>query len=182
MARVPIQQVDPSEWVNLRGDLLNRPAILIVPDNVQEAQDVASDLLDTMKSQPLAVGLSANQIGSPLSVAVMRVDSGELVMFNPRILGTSGKKDRKRESCMSVWGKTGEVERRDKVRLQFETVNLETEELELRGFAGRVAQHEVDHLNGLVYTRLVRGGVSHTELFAGHSPVPAEEQEDSMGV
>lgn len=173
----PICQAPPSAWGEPYGEYLQTIAQPVTPENLAEALETVKDLLETMHSQPLAVGLSANQIGSSLAIAVVRTPDEDLVLVNPRPASLSGKKDRKRESCMSIWGLAGEVERRDKAHVMYDDLELSPNEIRLKGFTSRVVQHELDHLNGVLYNSLVRGDLSPTELFAGHSPVPAEEKE-----
>jgi peptide deformylase len=134
---------------------------------------VSVDLLDTMGAQQLCVGLAANQIDSPLSVAVVSRSGTEeepLILFNPVVLSATGKKDKKRESCMSVWGFTGEVERRSNIVVAFEDYQLQPMELMLSGFVARVAAHEIDHLQGVTFVDHVAGGLVPTDLFDGFSP------------
>lgn len=134
-----------------------------------ELAEVIRDLRDTMDAYDVCVGLAAPQIGFQLRVAI--ADIGEqdpLVMVNPSILERTGKRDLKRESCMSIWGLAGTVERREKILVRFQDQVGELHERRLRGFAARVVQHEVDHLDGLLYdVRVLTGGLVTTELFDG---------------
>lgn len=81
--------------------------------------ELVADLQDTMWAYPFCVGLAAPQIGVNLRVAVINPTresrDDDLVLVNPTVLSMAGKKDRKYESCMSVWGYQGTVERRSKV-------------------------------------------------------------------
>ena len=83
-----------------------------------EVRQIIIDLRDTLWAYPFSVGLSAPQIGIPYAISVINPNresrDADQIIINPSIISMSGKKDRKRESCMSVWGKMGEVERRDK--------------------------------------------------------------------
>ena len=116
---------------------------------------IVNDLRDTLSAYPFCIGLSAPQIGEQYAISVLNFEhSGaddDKILINPRIIATSGKKDKKRESCMSVWGYMGEVERRDKIEIEYYDLdmNLHTENFE--GFYSRAVQHEIDHLNGIVY-------------------------------
>lgn len=113
------------------------------------------DMRDTIKEYPFCVGLSAPQIGSSLSISIIDTNKlgkeGDLVMINPKILETKGKKDKKRESCMSVWGKQAEVERRDKVLVEYLDESFQKVQREFSGYESRCVQHEIDHLNGVLY-------------------------------
>jgi peptide deformylase len=152
---------------------ITQPTTVVTEVDLPEARALASDLLDTMSAQPLCVGLAANQIGSTLQVAVIELSSSDqLVLVNPKLVSASGKKDRKRESCMSLWGLTGDVERRSKATVVYQDLDLNTHEQTFEGFVARVVQHEIDHLEGRLFIEHVVGEPSATELFEGYSPVP----------
>ena len=128
----------------------------------EEIEQIIQDLKDTLWAYPFCVGLSAPQIGYSYAISVLNIDHSSfddtLVLINPEIIEASGKKDKKRESCMSVWGKFGEVERRDKILLKYQNENFETMHQQFEGFMSRAIQHEVDHLNGIIYVdKLVSG-------------------------
>ena len=153
-------------------------AVLRTPARKVEVFDrslvrLVGDLSDTMWAHPICVGLAAPQIAVSAAVFVAnwrREDRSEdLVAVNPEVLSTSGKKDRKRESCMSVWGLTGEVERREKITLRFQDVHGATCERTFEGFAARVVHHEVAHLQGVLFADQLRPGaeLAPTPLFDG---------------
>ena len=173
MSVKPIVQVAKSSQFGTVGRYLASTAILVDEKTLEEARSVSVDLLDTMEAQPLCVGLAANQIDSPLSVAVVSRSGTQeepLILFNPIVLSRSGKKDKKRESCMSVWGFAGEVERRSNIVIAFVDDQLQPTELALSGFVARVAEHEIDHLQGVTFVDHVAGALTPTDLFDGFSP------------
>ena len=136
--------------------------VTIIDEKVLE---VVNNLRDTLWAYPFCVGLSAPQIGESYSISVVNVErenkENDLILINPKILSESGKKDRKRESCMSVWGKMGEVERRDKIVLEYQDLDMKTHQESFSGFKSRAIQHEIDHLNGIIYSDKI---VSNQEL------------------
>lgn len=139
--------------------------------DLHAVQSVVTDLLATMAYQELCVGLAANQIGERFRVAVVqRPDQEPLVMINPTIVSLTGKKDRKRESCMSVWGLTADVERRSKVAVAYQDDRLNAHEEVFEGFLGRVVQHEIDHLDGVLYTDRATSSPVATDIFQGYTP------------
>lgn len=127
------------------------------------------DLVDTLLAHPIAIGLSANQVGIPLSVAVVslsRDTSSDLtVLINPEVLGTSGGRDRKYESCMSVPGVRGTVERRQKARVQHLNEELDLVTTDLSGFTARAWMHEIDHLHGVLFKEHLVGHLEKTPAF-----------------
>jgi len=121
----------------------------------EHVNQVITDLIDTLWAYPICIGLSAPQIGYNYKISVINFErvskEDTVVLINPIILETTGKKDKKRESCMSVWGKQGEVERRNKVTISYQDIALNKLQSSFEGFHGRAVQHEIDHLNGILY-------------------------------
>jgi peptide deformylase len=125
---------------------------------------LVADLLDTMRASPGCVGLAAPQIGVSRRVAVIdlrghrkaRVNHGELVLVNP-LIESRGDSDIAREGCMSVPDFTGDVTRATSLLLQWqdETGSVFTDDF--TGFEARAVQHELDHLDGLLFLDRVAG-------------------------
>ncbi len=109
------------------------------------------DMFETMHNAD-GIGLAANQVGLPLSLAVMDISVMEdyasekpLVVINPEIIGASGKYVME-EGCLSVPGVRDEVTRADALMVRYTDGNFERVERELTGMWARVFQHEYDHL------------------------------------
>lgn len=132
----------------------------------KKIQRLIVDLKETLEKaeNPKGVGLAAPQIGVSLRVFAMRPkENGPIrVIINPHILATSkdtvkGIPDRDNhiEGCLSIPNVWGAVERRKEVTLQFldEDGNEHTEVF--KGFPAIIIQHEVDHLDGILFTRRV---------------------------
>lgn len=98
------------------------------------------------------VGLAAPQIGSLRRLIVMRApDEGAVVaLCNPRIVWSSDETETDVEGCLSIGDVTVEVPRAVAIQVQAEDPSGETRELRSEGFAARVLQHEIDHLNGIL--------------------------------
>jgi peptide deformylase len=126
---------------------------LAAPADPATAARVAQDLLDTMRSFGHCVGIAAPQIGEPVRVAVVDVTGhrkattshGELVLVNPVIVEASGA-EVGREGCLSIPELTADVRRATHVIVEAEGVHVEAE-----GFEARALQHEIDHLDGLLF-------------------------------
>jgi peptide deformylase len=125
---------------------------------------LAADLLDTMRASPGCVGLAAPQIGVSQRVAVIDlrghrkapVNHGELVLVNP-VIESRGDSDVAREGCMSVPDFTGDVTRAASVVLRWRNVRGDTFRDPFTGFEARAVQHELDHLDGLLFLDRVAG-------------------------
>jgi peptide deformylase len=153
MSVIPLVQIEKKDFE--RKDISLRQENQKVADFGEDFQRIVDDLIDTFWSHPIAVGLAAPQIGIQVKLAVINFQRDKtipmLILVNPEIVSTSGKKDKKRESCMSLPHYAGIVERRDKVSLNFQDRYGEIQYLETQGFLSRVIQHEIDHIEGILY-------------------------------
>ncbi|MDP3722570.1 MAG: peptide deformylase [Candidatus Omnitrophota bacterium] len=115
-------------------------------------------LIQTMRHHPRCVGLAAPQVGSPLRIAVMdasahpkaRLSHGLLVLINPRVTVAEGAVVQ-REGCLSIPDLTANVRRGRRICLSALDQAGCPYELWLENFEAIVAQHEVDHLDGLLF-------------------------------
>jgi peptide deformylase len=130
--------------------LLTRVAAPVAP---ADAAPVVEDLLDTMRAFGHCVGVAAPQIGEPVRVAVVDCtghrkapdSQGLLVLVNPVIVAAEGS-EVGREGCLSIPELTANVRRAIRV-----TVEAEGLRVEAAGFEARAIQHEIDHLDGLLF-------------------------------
>ena len=145
--------------VRLPDSRLKQPTRTVgrIDDDVRH---VIATLLQTMRSQPRCVGLAAPQIGSLLRIAVMdasvhrkahaQATHGLLILINPAIVEATGSVIQ-REGCLSIPDFTANVQRASRVRLKAFDQSGGRVEWRLEGFEAIVAQHEVDHLDGLLF-------------------------------
>lgn len=113
-----------------------------------------SDLLDDMKETVRAengAGLAAPQIGLNKRVVVIDVEEGFFEMVNPVILSSKGEQTGP-EGCLSVKGKQGTVTRPYKVKAEYRDRYGKKHKLTAEGFFARAVCHELDHLDGILYT------------------------------
>jgi peptide deformylase len=97
------------------------------------------------------VGLAGNQVGVLQRVVVMQPNEEEpFALVNPVITSTSDEQETDDEGCLSLQGVTVPVERRVRVTVEAVDEHGEPVTLELEGLAARVAQHELDHLDGVL--------------------------------
>ena len=101
------------------------------------------------------VGLSANQIGIDERAFVMMrdVENNEiLVCFNPKIVKSYSEEVEFEEGCLSYPDVFLNISRPDKIVIKYEDVDKKEHKMKLQGFASRVFQHELDHLDGIDFT------------------------------
>ena len=119
---------------------------------------LAADLVDTMRASPACVGLAAPQIGVPRRAFAVDVSShkkamsshGEVVLFDPEVLLAHGPLVG-REGCMSVPDLTGDVARASRLVVRGTDASGVARVLQVEGFEARAFQHEIDHLDGLLF-------------------------------
>ncbi len=111
-------------------------------------------LLDNMRDTMYAnkgVGLAAPQIGISKRVIVVDIGEGLVELINPEILVAAGE-ETGTEGCLSIPGVVGEVTRSAWIRVKGLNRKGSETEIEAEGFFARALQHEIDHLNGILFT------------------------------
>ena len=111
-------------------------------------------LLDDMKEtlrKAEGAGLAAPQVGVPIRAVVVDVEEGYFEFINPVFVWQKGEQVGP-EGCLSIRGKAGTVRRPSKVKLLFQDRNGDKYSLVARDFFARAVCHELDHLDGVLYT------------------------------
>ena len=121
--------------------------------------ELIEDMLDTMYDAQ-GVGLAAPQVGILKQIVTIDVGEGPIVLINPEILEASGEQTGD-EGCLSVPGMAGTVTRPNYVKVK--ALDLDMEEVIYEGteLLARAFCHEIDHLEGKMYTELVEGDLHH---------------------
>lgn len=117
------------------------------------------DMLDTMY-EAMGVGLAAPQVGILKRIVVIDIGEGPIVLINPEILETSGEQTGD-EGCLSVPGMAGQVTRPNYVKVKALNEDMDEVVYEGEGLLARAFCHELDHLDGHMYTELVEGELHH---------------------
>ena len=125
-----------------------------------ELSEFIKNLDETMNAGPGGVGIAATQVGVMQRIVIIDVSNyprlknakqhGHLVLINPEITDWQGMK-KGREGCMSVPDFTGNVIRAENIVLKALDENGLEHEYEMEGFEARAVQHELDHLDGLLF-------------------------------
>lgn len=128
-----------------------------------ELQTLIDNMIETMR-EANGVGLAAPQINLPISLTVIEglpkeddegneiPDSRQLfAVVNPKIVWYSQDVDDGIEGCLSIPGYLGEVERPDAIRIRAQNRHGKKIKMRLTGWTARIFQHEIDHLNGVLY-------------------------------
>ncbi|HWZ28342.1 MAG TPA: peptide deformylase [Gemmatimonadales bacterium] len=139
--------------LHVLGSPVLRERAKLVPDVDDVVRQFVDDLFDTMHAAK-GVGLAANQVGVPLRVAV--VDVGEekpdpLVLINPIVIPRGDLVETAEEGCLSIPEIFGDVERPVDISLEALDRDGKPYRLEISGYKARAVQHEVDHLDGILF-------------------------------
>ena len=142
------------------GDPVLRTPAEPVTD-LASVQGLIDDLITTKRAAHGA-GLAANQIGDLRRVAIVEVEPDNprypykppyplTVLINPRIVAASDERIEINEGCLSVPGQRGMVPRHAEVTVEFEDRHGETEQRTVAGLTAGTFQHEIDHLDGILF-------------------------------
>ena len=141
--------------IRVQGDSVLTKKSRTVDKMTPRIGELITDMLDTMYDA-MGVGLAAPQMGILKRIVVIDVGEGPIVLINPEILETSGEQTGD-EGCLSVPGMAGQVTRPNYVKVKALDVNMEEQIYEGEGLLARAFCHEIDHLDGKMYTELVEG-------------------------
>jgi peptide deformylase len=139
--------------------ILPDPLLRLVSKPVERVDDglrkLAANMLDTMYDAP-GIGLAAIQVGEPLRVLVIDLAKEDeppapQIFINPEILERSDERSTYEEGCLSIPDYYAEVERPANVRVKYLDENGKAHEIAAEGLLATCLQHEVDHLNGVLF-------------------------------
>lgn len=114
-----------------------------------EVRTLVADMFETMDAAK-GVGLAANQVGIGRRIAVIDADGHRIALVNPRIVAAEGR-DAAEEGCLSIPDVFADVTRPERVVLEATGADGEPYRLEVGGLAARAIQHEIDHLDGILF-------------------------------
>jgi peptide deformylase len=140
-----------------------------VDDSIRDlANDMIQTTLDWDHDSEFGAALAAIQIGEPLKLTVVRNDFDDAkskeftTLVNPEIVKSSNENVSDVEGCLSVPGVYGRVSRPLKIKVKAQDINGDPIRLTLEGFPARVLQHEIDHMNGIIFLDHVK---DNSQLF-----------------
>jgi peptide deformylase len=152
--------------LRIYGDPVLREKANPVSDVTPSIGRLAGDMVETMRAEH-GVGLAAQQIGRTESICVVEVppefdvdEDGNrqhpnlgmpLVLLNPEVSDPSRETDRMEEGCLSFPEIKAPIRRPFGIRLRYDDLEGTPHNIPLQGFLARVVQHEIDHLNGILF-------------------------------
>ena len=133
------------------GDPVLRETSSSVGEINKSVLGLVSDMLDTLEDEG-GVGLAAPQIGITKRVIIVRYEDKVETYINPEIEVLENKKFEDDEGCLSIYSIQGfQVKRYPKIKIRATNLKGNTEEFIAEDLLARVIQHEVDHLNGILF-------------------------------
>ena len=139
--------------IRMLGDPVLRATAEPVPEVTDELRSLVADMFETMYAAE-GVGLAAPQIG--LGIRVIVIDPHDEVtkpfaLFNPDVVEQGSASEKSEEGCLSIPGVRDVVERPATCVVEATDVNGERVRIAADGLLARILQHEVDHLNGVLF-------------------------------
>lgn len=145
-----------------------------VKEITEEIKNLASDMVQILeKSQ--GIGLAASQIGELKRIIAVQTGKGTKVFINPKIIAKTKETEAAEEGCLSFPGLFLKIKRAK--RVEIEALNEDSEILRIKaeGFPARVFQHEIDHLDGILFIDQInlwqRWKIRKTLKFTGGCPL-----------
>lgn len=169
-----VRSVDPREASAYLNGMSIRPLVIIPDSRLRLISDpivrvdarvraIVEDMFETMYDAP-GIGLAAVQVGIPeriITVDVVRREEGEeegaeekknpIALINPEIISSSEEISVYSEGCLSIPEYYADVERPARVKVRYMDLNGETQEIDADGLLATCVQHEIDHLNGVLF-------------------------------
>lgn len=140
----------PERPIRLFGDPILTSPTAVVDLQAKRTRELVSDLLDTVKL-PGRAGVAANQIGVGLRAFSYNIDGAVGYLLNPRLVKVWGEPEEMSEGCLSVPGLTYPRVRHPHALAEGFTLEGERVEVEGEGLMAQALQHELDHLDGVLY-------------------------------
>ena len=141
--------------IRIQGDPVLEKVCRPIEKMTPKIKTLIEDMFETMYEKN-GVGLAGPQVGVLRRIAVIDTDGTPYVFINPKIVATDGKQTGD-EGCLSIPGKSGTVTRPNYVKVEALDKNMEPFTLEATELLARAVCHELEHLDGILYTTHVEG-------------------------
>jgi len=130
--------------------LLKKKAQIIKDPKNPEIKELIFDMLETLDKNN-GLGLAAPQVGKSVRLCIIKLEGKTYILINPKIKSKSWKKEILEEGCLSFPGKFMPIKRSRKVKVESLDRKGEKIKIEAEGLLARAFQHEIDHLDGILF-------------------------------
>ncbi len=131
--------------------ILKKKTEIIKDPKDPKIKELIFDMLETLENTPQGTGLAASQVGSLVRLCVIKFEGRTHILINPRIKSKSLRKEVLEEGCLSFPGKFLPIKRHKKVTVKAVGRKGEKVEIKAGGILSRALQHEIDHLDGVLF-------------------------------
>ena len=121
-----------------------------ITEITEQINQLIFDMAETMKEEK-GIGLAAPQVGKNIRLIIVDTKNGPLALLNPKIISRSFFKDVEEEGCLSVKNVWGKVKRSKSIKVKALNKRGKEVSFKAQGLFARVIQHEVDHLEGVLF-------------------------------
>ncbi|MCK4357077.1 peptide deformylase [Candidatus Bipolaricaulota bacterium] len=132
------------------GDSVLRRTADQITEIDSETKQIAEKMVEAML-RANGIGIAAPQIGVSKRIIVLDLDGKFHVLINPEIVETSQESEEILEGCLSIPGVDADITRKLRAHLRGVTLDEKTIDIEGEGLMARAIQHEIDHLNGVLF-------------------------------
>jgi peptide deformylase len=145
----------PLKVVQGRDNEILRTVSKPVREITPELKKFAVDMVKTMEEEQ-GVGIAAPQCGRNIRMVIVKLNPGEknevvFPMVNPEIIDHSEEQEAGEEGCLSLPGLWGKVKRYSHLTVRYKNLKNDVQTLELHHFNARIIQHEIDHIDGILF-------------------------------
>ena len=139
------------DLVSENDPILTKPTELFSFSNPPVSPLELSDNMSATLEKNFALGLSANQVGLPYRMFIMRGESNNIAVFNPRIITVSNEVISLEEACLSFPGINLKIKRPRTIRVRYQNEYGEMNTHTYTNMTARIFLHEYDHLEGVLF-------------------------------
>lgn len=132
------------------NSLLKKKTEKIKDPKNPEIKELVFDMLETLEKNN-GLGLAAPQVGKSVRLCIIKLEGKTYILINPKIKSRSWKKEILEEGCLSFPGKFMPIKRSRKVKVEALDRKGEKIKIEAEGLLARAFQHEIDHLDGILF-------------------------------
>lgn len=137
--------------IKVKGSSVLRKKSKRVSSINNDIRKFCAEMAQTMRDAK-GIGISAPQVGVSKRIIIVNDDGNDWVLINPEIIWDDGKKVSFNEGCLSVPGEYADILRPDRIRVKYRELSGRPQTVDLDGLLSRIVQHEIDHLNGILFT------------------------------
>lgn len=140
------------------NDILRKPTEPVTFPLSTEIKKLTRDMIDTVKNAD-GIGLAAPQVGKSFKLIIVNLEKSGvplIALYNPKVVSKGFKKLEIEEGCLSIPGVFGKVKRPQKVTIEAQSPEGKIVRFTDEGWVSRVAQHEIDHINGKLIIDLIK--------------------------